>query len=109
MRAGDLDRPITIEAKATTQAGNGELIESWSTLATVWAQVRELHGRERFQAQQVHAEIDTRFRMRHRTDVTVEHRISYAGSVYDIKAVMEIGRRVGLEILATAVQPEASS
>lgn len=105
MIVGRLDRRITIEQPTASQDAYGEPVESWGALATVWAQVQPLRGEERFEAQQVGAERTVRFRIRYRSDVTEQMRVVYDGDVYDITAVLELGRREGLEILAVAQVP----
>ena len=105
MRAGTLDRQITIEALATVQDGFGDPVESWTALATVWAQMLPLRGTERFQAQQFDAELTTRFRIRYRDDVSELMRIVFDGDSYEIEAVIEVGRREGLELRARAHVP----
>jgi SPP1 family predicted phage head-tail adaptor len=102
MRAGQLDRRITIEQNTPTQGPTGEEAASWSTLATVWAEVRQRRGREFFDSHQVVAEIDTVFLIRHRTDVTAKMRVSWDGRLYDIHYVGEIGRKDGLELMTSA-------
>jgi SPP1 family predicted phage head-tail adaptor len=105
MRAGILDRRVVIESYTTAQDEVGEPVKSYTTLDTVWAQVRPLRGQERFVAQQEYAEVTTRFRLRHRTDIDEKMRLVYGGDEYDIVAILEIGRREGLEILAKASVP----
>ena len=102
MRAGQIDRRIVIERNTTTDDSLGEPIDSWATLATVWAEVREPRGREFFAGGQRVAEVDTVFIIRHRTDVTAKDRINYDSKLYDIQFIGEIGRTVGLEIMAKA-------
>jgi SPP1 family predicted phage head-tail adaptor len=101
MQAGRLDRRITIEQKAVTRGPSGTEKKTWTTLAKVSAEVRPKTGREVFTAGQVAGEADTLFRIRWRTNVTVENRIVFDGRKYDITSVAEMGRRQGLEILAT--------
>lgn len=103
MRAGDLDRRVTIQQRTLATNEYGEAVETWSPVATVWAQVQPLRGQERFAAQQHDARVDTRFRLRWRTGIgPATHRLQHGDDVYEITAVLEIGRREGLEILATA-------
>jgi SPP1 family predicted phage head-tail adaptor len=100
--AGKLDRQITI--KIVTVGGDdfSAPTETLSDLATVWAEKRDLRGREFYQANAENAEIETVFRIRWRSDVSPLNRIAYAGRDYDIVSVAEIGRREGLEIMAKA-------
>lgn len=102
MRAGRLDRRVTIQQRTLERNAYGEQVETWSTLATVWGQRQDLRGREFYAARQVVAEVTTVFRLRYRTDVTVLNRLVCEGVTYDINQVSELGRHDGLEILATA-------
>lgn len=106
MRAGNLDRQITLQQVTTVQDAYGEEIETWADLSpdpTVWANVRPVRGRELEGKPGVIAEADTVFKIRHRTDLTRRMRISYNGDLYNIKSINELGRREGLEIFAIAV------
>ena len=103
-----MDRRVTIEQDTPTRDTTGAEVESWSTLATVWAEVRERRGREFFDSHQVTAEIDTVFLIRWRSDVTAKMRINWDGKLYDIHFVGEIGRQRGLEIMASARTAKAA-
>lgn len=102
MRAGKLDRRITIQAKSVTTSARGEQIETWADVATVWAQARPNRGAERFSTMQNVGTAVMTFHLRYRSDVTVLHRISYDGKLWDILDVREIGRNVVTEIDCTA-------
>lgn len=102
IRAGTLDRRIVIQTNTPAQDGYGEPVASWSTLATVWARYEALTGRERFVADQVAAEIDARFTIRYRSDVTPKQRVTWDSKTWDIAAVLEEGRREALHLLCTA-------
>jgi SPP1 family predicted phage head-tail adaptor len=105
IQAGALDREIVIQTDTVTQSGTGEPSHSWATLATVWAQKVERGGREFHQAQQLSAETQAVFRIRHRTDVAPGlERVSYNSMTWDILHVMEVGRREALDLLCKAQQ-----
>lgn len=102
MRAGRLRHRITIEQATPTQDDFGQEIIAWSTLATVWAEKRDLSGRELFQAQQVSSQVTTQFRIRHRTDVGGGERIVHDGVTYNIEAPQDpTGREVELLLLCS--------
>jgi SPP1 family predicted phage head-tail adaptor len=105
MQAGKLDRRVTIQRRTQTQAANGEYVNQWNNVATVWATVKDLRGNEFFAARQTNAEVTTRFYLRWHRDITVLDRILCDGVVYDLIQVSEMGRRQGLEILAIAKVP----
>lgn len=106
MRAGLLDRRITIEKSLTQRDGYGQPIDGWAPMATVSAQAVPFRGQERFvsQEQQPIAEYDIRFRIRYRSDVLVTPvetlRVRFEGRLFDVTSVQEVGRRVGLNIYA---------
>lgn len=97
-----MDRRITIKGKSIAENSFGECIETWTDLATVWAEVREIRGGERYAAMQTQASVDRIFRIRYRAGITPENIIYYDGKDYDIGGILEIGRREGLEIYASA-------
>lgn len=101
MRPGDLDRQVLIESLTTGQDSVGDVTETWAEVATVWAAKRDVGGREYFDAAQVNAEVTTVFKIYHRDDVTPTCRLTCDGEVYDIVNIKELGRREGLEIMAT--------
>ncbi len=105
MRAGTLDRRITIQRKTVLNNAFNEPVETWSDLVIVSASKEDIRDSERLSAQEVGAEITTRFQIRFShvvADVDPEDRLTFDGRVFAIAAVKEIGRREGLEITAAA-------
>ena len=100
MSAGTLDRRATF-----TPSGFNEPIATWSDLVTVWAGRRDASAGESYRAQQVGAEITTRFTIRWSSqvaDVNPSDRIACEGRDYNITAVRDVGRRLWREIDAVA-------
>lgn len=106
MLAGRRDRRLTLLARTLARNAQGEEVATYAVEATVWAEKLDLRGREYFAAQQVNSDVTTRFRIVYRDGVTVLHRCECDGVTYDISQVSEIGRRVGLEIMAVARVPQ---
>lgn len=96
MEAGKLDRRITIQQATVTRGAGGGETRSWTTLATVWANVRPMSGREFVAGQrtgggtttQQLGEVTTTFQIRYRSDVVEKMRISYDSKTYNIRAVL---------------------
>lgn len=104
MQAGKLDRQVVLQHRTEASIdSNGERSFTWSTYATVRAQRLDLIGREYFATRQLQSEVSTRFRIRYRSDVLVTDRLQSDGRNFDIHSVAEIGRKEGLEILASVV------
>jgi len=98
LNAGTLDKRITIQQVQQSQDGTGQPIETWSTLATVWAGIIDSRGDERFRAGQEGANVTRIFRVRYRSDLDEQMRILYDGRYYDIKSIISSGLR-GLEYI----------
>lgn len=104
MRAGDLDRRITIKRlePGGPDGGGGWMPPTEVTVATVWAAVTQAGGREFLDGRQITAERRVVFRIRYRDDITESNWISYRGWNHDIHEIRELGRREGLELHCTA-------
>lgn len=102
MQPGRMDRRVTLQARTVTQDAYGEEIPTWVDIATVWAHRVELRGDERWQALQSVAKTDIKYNIRYMDGLNPMDRLIEGGRVFDIKAVLEIGRREGLEIHAEA-------
>jgi len=63
----------TITATYFSAAGGGHVI-GWETLDTIWAELLPVRAMERIQAQALQAELDYRFRVHTRPDLTHEMR-----------------------------------
>lgn len=86
MRAARLRHRVTIQQPVVAVNGYGERITTWSTVATVWAAVEPLRGREFFDAEQVQAEISHRVIMRYRAGMESTMRLLHEGRVLHITA-----------------------
>lgn len=105
MRAGRLDRRVTLQRRALTRDVYGGEVPNWTDYATVWAGREDKRGREEFEAGAVRGEAQAVFRLRHRPDVRVEDRVLDAGTIWDVISVAEVGRRDMLELAAKRAQP----
>lgn len=101
MRAGRLDRRITIQRKSITQSDSGDEVVTWVDVDTVWAEKIENRGAERFSIKQIVGHAVRTFRFRWSVtvaEITTEHRLIFDDREYDITDVREIGRREGIEV-----------
>lgn len=105
MLAGKLDRRVRLESRSATRAADGSETVAWVLVATLWAQVVPLRGQERYGAGAEQAERDARIRIRWRAGVSAGMRVVYESRAWDVQAILEIGRRQGLDLLCTAQQP----
>lgn len=92
---GKLKSHIVIEQQASGQDADGQPNGAWSTLATVWANIRYGTGAEAIRGGVVSSEAKVSIRIRRRTDVTSAMRITYGGATFQILAVLpnEVDRK----------------
>jgi SPP1 family predicted phage head-tail adaptor len=102
-----MDRRITIlvpdEAPARGSAGSA--IPGYSALAEVWAERRDLSGRDVIAAAQTIATAQCRYRIRWLDGFDTRARVQEGDTVYEIQHIAELGRREGQEILASLPGP----
>jgi len=100
MRIGKLDARIAIQVNTPTKDAVGDMIASWATQTTVWAQIIPQTGKEAQQGQQELAQDQTEFQIRSGITITPLHRILYAGDYYDIEYIYPIRRGKAIKFRA---------
>lgn len=100
LNAGQLDRRITIQARATGVDERGQPNGAWTDVATVWAMPMPTKGREYFAAGQMQAEGGMAWRIRYRADITAAMRVlDDLGEPWEIAAPpMPSANREGLDL-----------
>lgn len=108
--AGTLDRRVTLQRATVSMNDFNEPIATWGTLAVVSGGRRDASASEAYRAQEVGAQITTRFRVRWSptvADLNPVDRLMFEGRVYNITAVREIDRNRWLEVDAVQ-RPEVA-
>ncbi len=93
MNAGKLRHQVTIKKPTETQNSYGEPEVRWQDIATVWAQVEPLRGREYFASKQTVAEIEARITIRYRSDVTAKMKVTKGADDYLIETIINVMER----------------
>lgn len=100
LNSGDLKERVTLQSRAAGVDSHGHPSTSWSDVATVWADVQPIRGREYFAAGQTQAPVDVRVRIRYRSGVTPAMRVLWRSVPHDIVSVIDMGaQRVALELM----------
>lgn len=104
LNIGRLNQRVALQQPATTVDALGQRVETWATVADVWAQAQPLRGREFFAAGQVQSEASVRFRMRYRSGVTSAMRVLWRDVPHAIVAepIDVDGGQHTLEIMCSA-------
>lgn len=102
MRAGRLDRTITVQRVTSAVDDFGTPVESWSDIATLRAEIVQASTREFFKDDAPRDNATIVFRTRFLDGITNADRVAYDGRLFDITDTKEIGRRRGLELRCVA-------
>ena len=103
MKAGLLDQRIEIQSQTLTKDSYGQDIPTWTTFATVWADVIPLEGRqlpaeERYVALRKTENVLYRVKLRNLPNLTIDMRVLYEAKYYDIKSIQRLGRKEGHQL-----------
>lgn len=95
MQAGKLRHVVELQRVAVALDSHGDEAKTWTTLATVRAQVWPLSGREFVAAQTAQAELTTRIDIRARADLalTPKDRVKWGTRTFDIRHIVDVGAR----------------
>lgn len=107
MRIGDLRYRVRIQERTLVDDGAGVPLESWSDLATVWANVQAPSGTEGPAGTETTSEVRYIVTIRDRSDVKPEMRVVWNGQPMRIVALLPAGPgRLKLECRLSAASPE---
>ena len=93
LKAGRLRHRVTLQSAADTADGGGGFTTVWSDVATVWASIEPLKGRERLFAQQLESPVSHRVTLRHRSGVTTAMRVKFGSRILNIRSVINAEER----------------
>lgn len=99
IRAGKLRNKIVIQQNTPSTDSFGERDASWSTFATVWADIKPLTSREYWDAVQVNAESTLKFVIRYLSGVTPKMRISWDSRIFNIESIINVDERNKMIVL----------
>lgn len=106
MRAGLLDRRVTLRRMVETQSASGAVTETAQDVAEVWAEKHPDRGIEAFREEQRQGWAVVVWRIRYLLDgiqePTVKWDLKEGARIYEILEVRELGRREGWELVTRA-------
>jgi head-tail adaptor len=105
MRAGSLDRLITIERATFTVGVSGAVSTTWATFATLRAHRIDASTDDLAHASGAVTEATVTYRARFVDGITLDDRLVEGGEVFTIVSIKELGRRAGLELKVRRVGP----
>jgi len=103
MQAGKLRNRITIQTYTDSIASNGETTKTWTTFATVFAEIRPISGRELVMAGKVQGELSHVIKIRFISGVLSKMRITDGTRTFEIVAAVP-DRTNSRDLIITANQ-----
>lgn len=94
MKIGDLDKRIILQDLVETN-NFGEIVKTYSNIATVWAKIISQKGSESFEAARMSSTQKLKIKLRYRADVKTDWRIEWEGQFYNVIDIDRTLRRDG--------------
>ena len=89
MRAGRLRHKVTLQSVGSTYDAYGDLSNSWTTDASVWASISPVSGKEEYVAGELTGVETHSIRLRYRTGITAQNRIIFGSRTFEIVSVKD--------------------
>lgn len=88
---GRLRHRLTVEAPVDAPDGAGGIVRTYTQLAIVWAAIDPLAARRETDAGVDRAIGTHRIVIRHRTGLTIQHRLRRGGRVFRVLGLIDVG------------------
>ena len=88
MQAGKLNKRVTIQGHTETIDEYGYAVKNWADLATVWAHVKNVNGKEFIKSNVELSEVSTSIRIRKRKGLDSSMRVIFNDNILQIVAVL---------------------
>lgn len=84
MKIGALRSRVTLQQKTRTSDGIGGATVSWTDVATVWANVKPVSSKEKYQAERLSKNASHAITIRHRADVNEQFRVLHNSKTFAV-------------------------
>lgn len=109
MRAGRLNRQISIQERIETKTAMGNVVWTWTEKCRAWAEITGVTGREFQTNAQVQANVTHAITMRYQPGIVAKMRVVELGCpdvAYDIEAPLANARRTELRLMCVTRDAE---
>lgn len=98
-----LNHRVTIQQLAAGYDGLGQPVESWTDVASVWANVRHVSGLETIKSDADVSVLKVSVRIRQRAGLDVGMRLVHGADVFDVRALLPDGQNQYLDLVCQKV------
>ena len=101
MKAGKLRNLITIQSRDSGEDAAGQPLQTWTDVASVWADILGANGMQTIKAPLDGVEINSySFRIRYREDINAGMRVVSNGQHFDVKQVrLDMARKEWADLI----------
>lgn len=105
MRAGKLRHRINIQTNTPSKNDYGDLIDSWATVETRWAQITPIQGKELIVSDKTVGDISHKVLIRGAIAITPKQRILFGSRVFEIISSVDASEEkdIMIEILCKEI------
>lgn len=93
MRAGELRHRLTLQEPGQARNSFGDMVTTWTDVATVWGAVEWAGGRRYLEAAQLNAEVQGVVRIRYRADIDTTWRVKFDSRLFTILSMSNYRER----------------
>lgn len=93
MEAGKLRHRITFQNQANSHDSYGQPLLTWSDVATVWAEIKPLSGKESVKADALIESTTHEINIRYRSGINASLRVKFGSRYFDIQSVLNHDER----------------
>lgn len=104
MRAAALRHRVALQSVGSTIDGYGDLSNSWTTDASVWAAIDPVSGQEKNIAGELSGVVTHKIKIRYRASITPQNRVTFDSRTFQVESVRNWQERdIYLELLCKEV------
>jgi SPP1 family predicted phage head-tail adaptor len=101
VRTGQLRHRVKLQSKTSTQNSDGSLNYTWTTYATVWAQVTPMSGKEsKLSDVQIEAFTTHKVTIRYNSAVTPDDKLVFGTRTLNIASVLNVDEEKVWQVLS---------
>ena len=90
---GKMRYQVKLQSPANTTDAGGGRSQTFTTLATIWANIVPKSGTERYKHDQIQDQTTHDVFIRYRSDIDPKYRILYGTRVFSIKSILNVEER----------------
>lgn len=92
-RVGDMRHRVTLQSRTLSRDDRGGATPTYADLATVWAAVEPVAGKEAWQAQQAQSNVTHVVTIRAYAGLTPRHRVKFGSRLLNIDSIANLEER----------------